>query len=219
MLPFPFPRPEGRPLRLLCLGAHSDDIEIGCGGTVLTLLGSMPVDCTWVVFGTADPRRRREAIQGADSFLASAASRQVTLLEFRDSWFPAVWGQIKEAMENLKVVQPDIILTHHLDDRHQDHRIIAELTWNTWRDNLIVEYEIPKFDGDLGHPNLFSPLNPAIVDAKIAALFECFTSQHDKQWFDRALFRSVLRLRGVECHSPTGYAEAFHARKQVVSWG
>ena len=122
-------------------------------------------------------------------------------------------------MESLKVVQPDLILTHHVDDRHQDHRLIAELTWNTWRDNLIVEYEIPKFDGDLGRPNLFSPLTPAVVDAKIAALFECFSSQHDRQWFDQALFRGVMRLRGVECNAPTGYAEAFHARKQVASWG
>jgi len=209
-------RDAGAPLTILCLGAHSDDIEIGCGGSILRLLDARRnTNVHWVVFG-ATGVRAREAARGAKYFLRHAASATVTLRQFRDGFFPYFGGAIKEEFENLKTMtQPDLIFTHCRDDRHQDHRLIHELTWNTWRNHLILEYEVPKYDGDFGTPNLLVPLNPAIVRRKLAALARCFPSQSGKHWFDEDLFHAALRLRGMECGAPSKYAEAFYARKIV----
>jgi LmbE family N-acetylglucosaminyl deacetylase len=216
MIPLTLPFPPGRPLRLLCLGAHADDIEIGCGGTVLHLLGrGTPVEVRWVVLsGTA--ARHREAGSGAEHFLAGAAASELMLRSFRDGFFPHE-PALKEFFEELKGgPEPDVIFTHHRGDRHQDHRAVAELTWNSWRRHLILEYEIPKYEGDLGHPNVYVPLTRAEVDRKVDGVMSTFGSQRDRHWFDPETFRGLLRLRGVECAAAEGYAEAFHAPKIVV---
>jgi LmbE family N-acetylglucosaminyl deacetylase len=205
------------PTHVLCLGAHSDDIEIGCGGTMLSLLqASAALTVTWVVFG-AQGMRVEEARHSAESFLAAAAKREIVIHGFRDGFFPYTGAQIKETFEALKArMSPDLIFTHYRHDLHQDHRLIAELTWNTFRDHLVLEYEIPKYDGDLGVPNLFVPLDEALCRRKIDTLMTSFASQRDKRWFSEDLFRSLLRLRGMECNSPSTYAEAFYGRKLVV---
>jgi LmbE family N-acetylglucosaminyl deacetylase len=206
-----------RPPRLLCLGAHADDIEIGCGGTVLELLERYPGTCVhWVVFGAAGARRK-EAGESAHRFLERAGEKSVMIREFRDGFFPYVGADIKALFEDLKgEFAPDLVFTHHRNDLHQDHRLISELTWNTYRDHLILEYEIPKFDGDLGAPNAFAPLAPTTCKEKIAGILEVYESQREKHWFTEETFRSILRLRGVEARSPSGYAEAFYARKMVL---
>ena len=208
--------PEG-PLDLLCLGAHADDLEIGCGGTVLRLLEEHPsTRVRWVVFSTT-PTRAREAKLAADIALAAAAEVTVELLEFEDSYFPSQSREIKDHFEGLKHdFDPDLILTHWGDDAHQDHRTISELTWNTFRDHLILEYEIPKYDGDLGRPDVFVPLTGDQAERKIDLLLDAFESQADKHWFDRELFRGLLRIRGMECRAPEGHAEAFFSRKVVL---
>jgi len=205
------------PAHVLCLGAHSDDIEIGCGGTMLSLLEA-PSDLavTWVVFG-AQGARVEEARRSAESFLAEVAKREIVTHGFRDGFFPYTGGQIKDAFEALKArITPDLIFTHYRHDLHQDHRLIAELTGNTFRNHLVLEYEIPKYDGDLGVPNVFVPLVEAHCRRKIDTLVTCFESQRDKRWFSDDLFRSLLRLRGMECNSPSTYAEAFYGRKLVL---
>jgi LmbE family N-acetylglucosaminyl deacetylase len=170
-----------------------------------------------VVFSGED-QRRSEAEAGAAAFLAGAGSTQVSVLRFRDGFFPEQWGRIKEAVEELKAQEPpDVILTHHRHDRHQDHRILAELTWNTWRNQLILEYEVPKYEGDLGHPNLYVPVDREVADLKVEHLMRLFETQRSRSWFDRATFLGLLRLRGVECASPSGYAEAFHAAKLTLT--
>ncbi len=206
------------PLRLLLLGAHADDIEIGCGGTVLDLLRrDRPVAVDWCVL-SATPARAAEARASAAAFLAGAAEQRVTVMDFPDGHFPYQGAAVKAWFETLKKrPRPDLILTHRRDDRHQDHREVANLTWNTFRDHLILEYEIPKYEGDLGHPNLFVPLDEALVERKIALLHESFASQRSKPWFDADTFRALARLRGVECASPTRFAEAFHAPKLVLA--
>ncbi|HET9986332.1 MAG TPA: PIG-L deacetylase family protein [Longimicrobiales bacterium] len=205
-------------LRLLCLGAHPDDIEIGCGGTVLRLLAERPggsVD--WIVFSGSEPRAA-EARRGAALFLGDAAEARVSVHRFRDGFFPYLGGEIKELFESLKAtLAPDVIFTHHAHDLHQDHRVIAELTWNTFRDQLILEYEIPKYDGGLATPNVFVPLDEATRRRKVGSLMEAFATQREKRWFTDATFDGLMRLRGVECASPSGYAEGFHARKLVVA--
>jgi LmbE family N-acetylglucosaminyl deacetylase len=216
MISLRLPAPAGRPLRLLCIGAHSDDLEIGCGGTVLHLLGrEAPVEVRWVVLsGTAD--RHREASAGAEHFLAGAAAMELMLRSFRDGFFPFE-PAVKEFFEELKGgPDPDLILTHHRADRHQDHRTVAELTWNTWRHHLILEYEIPKYEGDLGRPNVYVPLTRSEVDRKLEGLMGVFGSQRDRHWFDPEVFRGLMRLRGVECAAGDGYAEAFHGTKLLV---
>ena len=202
---------------VLCLGAHSDDIEIGCGGTILSLLQtSSALTVTWVVFG-AQGTRVEEAQHSAESFLAAAAKREIVIHGFRDGFFPYTGAQIKETFEALKArISPDLVFTHYRHDLHQDHRLISELTWNTFRDHLVLEYEIPKYDGDLGVPNLFVPLEETLCRRKIDILVTSFASQRDKRWFSEDLFRSLLRLRGMECNSPSAYAEAFYGRKLVV---
>jgi len=203
---------------ILCLGSHADDIEIGCGGAILDLLAVNPqVSVHWCIF-SGGTQRDTEARHSAARFLQQAAGKTVEVFEFRDSFFPDQWGRIKETIADLaKRVQPDLIFSHRLEDRHQDHRVIAELTWCAFRDHLILEYEIPKYEGDLGQPNVFWPLSADLCEQKIAILQDCFPSQESKPWFDGELFRSLLRLRGSECNSPTKYAEAFYCRKATVA--
>jgi len=204
-----------RPLRLLCLGAHADDIEIGCGGAIMTLIASHPVSCTWVVW-SASAERRREAEASAGEILRGASETRIELESFRESYFPDQWAALKERLEDLKAVEPDLILTHHLRDRHQDHATLAALTWQTWRDHLILEYEVPKYDGDLGRPSVFVPLEAGVAQRKLELLARAFPSQAGRQWFDPETFRGLMRLRGVECAAPSGYAEAFHASKVTL---
>jgi LmbE family N-acetylglucosaminyl deacetylase len=202
---------------LLCLGAHSDDIEIGCGGTLLKLLDRHPgVHVRWVVFG-ADEQRAREAKESAAAFLAGVKSFEITIKAFRNAYFPFEADRIKDDFESLKrEVTPDLIFTHYENDLHQDHRVISQLTWNTFRSHLILEYEIPKYDGDLGTPSVFVPLTEPVCRKKIDTILTSFASQAGKPWFAEELFRSLLRLRGMECNAPSNYAEAFHCRKLLV---
>jgi LmbE family N-acetylglucosaminyl deacetylase len=203
-----------RPLRILALGAHSDDIEIGCGGTILSLLKDNPGSTVhWVVFSAAGPRRA-EAERSAEAFLQGAAATDLRFGGFRDGFFPFD-PAVKEFFEAMKAeVQPDLVFTHRLDDRHQDHRCLAELTWNTYRDHVILEYEIPKYEGDLGHPNVFVPLDEHTVGRKVELLMTMFGTQRSKRWFTEDLFTGVMRLRGIE--AGTRHAEGFHCRKMVL---
>jgi LmbE family N-acetylglucosaminyl deacetylase len=205
---------------ILCLGAHCDDIEIGCGGTILKFLESHPGALVhWVVF-SSDEQRAAEARDSAAQFLTAAAWKRVIIKDFRNSFFPSVSGEIKEYFEELKnTVTPDLIFTHYRHDLHQDHALISQLTWNTFRDHLILEYEIPKYDGDFGAPNIFSPLEESICAKKIDLIVKSFLSQQNKPWFDPETFRAVARLRGVEANAPSRYAEAFYCRKVVLGFG
>ncbi len=207
---------DSEPLSILCLGAHSDDIEIGCGGTLLQLCQrDTKPKFNWVVF-SATGTRGQEARQAAELFTAGC-EKEVTIKEYRDGFFPYSGGQIKELFEEIKGrVNPDLIFTHWHGDAHQDHRLISELTWNTFRNSFILEYEIPKYDGDMGRPSVFVPLAAPGPDQKIAYLLETFESQCAKPWFDRNLFMAMMRIRGMESNSPSGYAEGFHCRKLVV---
>lgn len=201
---------------VLCLGAHCDDIEIGCGGALMELNRRFPgMRFVWVVFSGEDAREQET--RAAAAALLDGANVSIEVHRFRESYFPYAGGEIKEALESLRSrVAPDLILTHHLGDRHQDHRVIAELTWNAFRSHAILEYEIPKYEGDLGHPQVYCPLSAGSAELKIETLLRCFPSQHTRQWFDEELFRGHLRLRGIECNSPSRYAEAFHGRKIVI---
>ncbi len=205
------------PYTILCLGAHSDDIEIGCGATILELLSRYrALDFFWVVFSSSD-QRDREARKSADLFLKSARRKTVVVHDFRNSFFPFVGAGIKEYFEELKkAVQPDLIFTHYRDDRHQDHRLISDLTWNTFRNHMILEYEIPKYDGDIGSPNCFVLLEKAKCQKKIRYLLSAFASQRDKRWFAAETFWGLMRLRGMEAGAPSGYAEAFYSRKLIL---
>ena len=204
-------------LRVLCLGAHSDDIEIGCGGTILRLLHSYKnCDVTWVVF-SATAQRRREALGSARRFLKDARIKTIVTKGFKESFFPYRGEDIKEYFEQLKKrVAPDLIFTHYRQDLHQDHRAICELTWNTFRHHQILEYEIPKYDGDLGQPNFYVPLTRTLCRKKVEYLMEGFSTQRSRQWFTEDTFYSLLRLRGIESNAPDKYAEAFYARKLVL---
>lgn len=204
-------------LSVLCIGAHSDDIEIGCGGTLLRLIEEYPV-CRfhWVVM-SATGIRKVEAQRGAESFVGADRLEQLHLKEFRDGFMPFVGAEVKSTFEELKrSVFPDVIFTHSGRDAHQDHRLISELTWNTFRNQLILEYEIPKYDGDLGRPSVFVPLEPNMFKAKVGHIMETFQSQRAKHWFEENTFLSLMRLRGMECNSPSGYAEAFYCRKLTL---
>jgi len=203
--------------KILALGAHADDIEIGCGGTLLRLLSERSdLEVTWVVF-CSTPERAREAEASAQRFLERASRRRVIVKSHRDGFLPTEQARVKEEFEELKgQVSPDLILTHFRDDRHQDHRVVSELTWNTWRNHAIWEFEIPKYDGDFGTPNLFVPLAPAVLERKIALVLEAFPTQAGKPWFTADLFRAVARIRGMECAAPDRLAEAFYCRKLVV---
>jgi len=199
------------------LGAHSDDIEIGCGGTILRLLQQYP-SCVfhWVVF-SAPGVRAGEAQRGAGLFVGPSAVRGPHLKSFQDGFMPYVGAEVKAVFEELKqAVTPDVIFTHNCKDAHQDHRLLAELTWNTFRDHLILEYEIPKYDGDLGQPSVFMPLPAEVCEKKVRFIMDTFQSQHSKRWFQPDTFLSLMRLRGMECNAPSGYAEAFFCRKIVL---
>jgi LmbE family N-acetylglucosaminyl deacetylase len=204
------------PLNVLCLGAHSDDIEIGCGGTLLQLKKIHPdLKFHWVVF-CASGARGGEAAKAAESFTAGGEKR-IVLKEFRDGFLPYSGAAVKDFFEEMKSdVQPDLVFTHWQGDAHQDHRLVSELTWNTFRNHTILEYEIPKYDGDMGRPNVFVPLDAPLYEQKVSHLFDAFQSQSSKPWFDRELFLGLMRIRGMESNSPSGYAEAFHARKMVI---
>lgn len=229
-----------RPLkRILCLGAHCDDIEIGCGGTLLRLMGakgdpdwtdaddeiaSAPpprnergLEVTWVVFASNETRAA-EARLGAEAFLEGAARRNVAVHSFRDGYLPHHWAEVKDAFERIKrEFSPDLVFTHYRNDLHQDHRIISELTWNTFRDHLILEYEIPKFDGDMGSPNLFSHLDEGLAKRKSSAIVECYRSQSGHAWFSEETFLSLMRIRGIEANAPGKFAEGFYCRKLIVA--
>lgn len=204
-------------LTVLCLGAHSDDIEIGCGGTILRLAEQYPgAVFHWVVF-SATGVREEEARRAATLFVGPAAFREPLLKTFTDGLMPFVGAEVKAVFEDLKqAVSPDLIFTPYRKDAHQDHRLIGELTWNTFRDHLILEYEIPKYDGDLGQPSVFVPLGADLCQKKVRYLMEAFPSQHMKRWFREDTFLSLMRLRGMECNAPCGYAEAFYCRKLVL---
>jgi LmbE family N-acetylglucosaminyl deacetylase len=205
-------------LKVLCLGCHSDDIEIGCGGTVLQWLSShKSLEIVWVVFSSGGSDREKEARACAALFLEQAKKKEVMIKDFRDGFFPFDGTNIKNVFEDeLKKTSPDVILTHNGKDAHQDHRQIAELTWNTFRDHLILEYEVPKYDGDMGRPNVFVPLNADVSKKKVSYLMEAFQSQRSKRWFQEDTFFSLMRLRGMECNAPSGHAEAFYCRKLVL---
>jgi LmbE family N-acetylglucosaminyl deacetylase len=205
------------PLQILCLGAHSDDIEIGCGGTILRLAAQHP-NCTihWVVFN-AIGARADEARRGAELFAGKNTNQGLVLKTFQDGFMPFVGSEVKAVFEELKgKISPDLIFTHNRQDAHQDHRLLAELTWNTFRDHFILEYEIPKYDGDLGQPSVFVPLDEEICQKKVRHIVDTFKTQHAKRWFEESTFLSLMRLRGMECNSSSGYAEAFYCRKLVL---
>jgi LmbE family N-acetylglucosaminyl deacetylase len=217
MLGLSFAREPGTRLRVLAVGAHADDIEIGCGGTLLRLVAEHPeLEVDWVVLSGLG-ERGVEAADSAAAFLDGTAEARVTVERFRDGFFPYTGAAVKEFFEQLKSkVAPDVVFTHRLEDRHQDHRLVAELTWNTFRDHVILEYEIPKYEGDLGHPNLFVPLAPHLCERKVELLRKCFPSQAGRAWFTDDTFWAMLRLRGLESNAPGRYAEAFQARKLVL---
>jgi LmbE family N-acetylglucosaminyl deacetylase len=206
------------PLKILCLGSHPDDIEIGCGGTLLQLEHwyQQQLIVWWIVFsGTTE--REKEAKDSAEAFLTLSQKTTLVIHHFEDSYFPYSGREIKQTIHELsREFDPDVIFTHRSHDAHQDHRLISELTWNAFRDHMIFEYEIPKYDGDLGQPNVFVPLNESICRNKVTHLLTYFGSQRDKRWFNEDTFLSMLRLRGIECNSTSGYAEGFHCRKIVL---
>ena len=201
---------------ILCLGAHSDDIEIGAGALLLRFAESWPgARIVWCVFSGSDARRA-EARASAEYFTRGYENARIDCFSFRDGHFPSQLREVKEKIEAIKSeCSPDLILTHYLHDRHQDHRVIAELTWQTFRDHLILEYEVPKYDGDFGSPNLYQPVSLEFRDRKLEALERFFETQRSKSWFSAETFSAVMRLRGVECNAESGYAEAFYSRKAV----
>ena len=208
----------GERLGVLCLGAHSDDIEIGAGGTLLGWIGEgIALDVVWCV-ASATGARAEEARLSADAFLAGAHAKRIELAGFTDSYFPSEGAAIKRWLEEIRAsCRPDLILTHRGDDAHQDHRELSRLTWNAFRDHLILEYEIPKWDGDLSRPNAYVPLGAATLARKIELLLAHFGTQRSKDWFDAETFRGLARLRGMECRAPERYAEAFEVRKLLLS--
>ncbi len=207
-----------RSLRVLCIGAHSDDIEIGCAGTVLRWLADFEqVHVYWAVL-SAHEARNAEARRSANALLRRAASTRVVLGDFKDAHLTADFARAKAFLGALHrgTADVDVVLTHSLDDRHQDHRLIAEMTWQTWRDHLILEYEIPKYEGDLGRPNLYVPLPKAIAARKVSHLMRHFGSQRSKAWFSESTFQGLMHLRSIECRAASGFAEAFNCRKAVL---
>jgi len=218
VLRFALPPERERPLKLLCLGAHADDIEIGCAGTILRLMAEVPdLVVRWVVF-SGDNGRQVEARASAAALLnGRAGSNRVEVLEFRDGYFPFQGASIKDRFEALKQdFDPSLILTHHKGDAHQDHRLVADLTHDTFRDHLVLEYEIPKYDGDLANPNVLVPLTRAQLRRKVEHIAEHFPSQRGRSWFSDETFMAVARLRGIGCNAPDGLAEGFHAHKIVL---
>jgi LmbE family N-acetylglucosaminyl deacetylase len=211
------PTPPSGPLRLLVVGAHADDIEIGCGGTILRLIEERPdLSVTWVVLA-AHAVRADEARDSAAAMLEPVGRSSVRIHGFRDGFLPFEGAAVKEVFEELKgPAGPDLVLTHRREDAHQDHRLVSELTWQTFRDHLILEYEIPKYDGDLGPMNLYATLSADQSRRKVEHLMKYYPSQHDRAWFTEDTFWSLLRLRGMESNAPSRYAEAFAARKVTL---
>jgi len=205
------------PLRLLCLGAHSDDLEIGCGGTIARLLAERPgSELDWIVL-SATGEREHEARASAAELTAAAARADVVTKTFRDGYFPSCIGEMKDYFEALaNAVRPDVVFTHHRADAHQDHRTVAELTWNSFRDHLVCEYEIAKYDGDLATPTLYVPLSLEQAERKVRHLLSHFASQASRPWFRADAFHGLMALRGIECRAPEGRAEAFHVRKMIL---
>jgi LmbE family N-acetylglucosaminyl deacetylase len=203
---------------VLVVGAHCDDIEIGCGGTLALLGRTRPDVRIHVCVFSGDPQRASETRDAISRLLPGHSEMRIHQYTFRDGFFPDAWPKIKEQFENLKTTcNPDLIFTHHEHDRHQDHRIVCDLTWNTFRDHVILEYEIPKWDGDLGRPTVYVPLPKDVVEHKTATLLASFPSQSTKNWFTADLFASLMRIRGMECNAESTYAEAFFARKLIGS--
>ncbi len=217
MFKLDFSKQSGSEYNVLCLGSHCDDIEIGCGGTILKLLKKdRNSQVYWVVFSSDQPRAK-EAFKSANLFLRHAIEKNIVIKNFKTSFFPFIGSEIKEFFEELKEeFVPDLIFTHYRNDLHQDHRLISELTWNTFRDHLILEYEIPKYDGDLGSPNCFVHLDDSICNRKIKYILNTFKTQSGNHWFTEETFQSMMRLRGIESNAPTKYAEAFYCRKIVL---
>ncbi len=209
--------PDGAPLRVLALGAHADDIEIGCGGTILELAKAHPdLKIHWAVFGS-NPTRAAEARACAALFLRDVHDRNVVIRAHRDGFFPAEWVAIKEEFEEIhREFEPDVVFTHYRDDRHQDHRVLSDLAWNTFRNHLILEYEVPKYDGDLSSPNFFVPLSEASSAAKVKYILESFHSQSTKHWLTEDTLTALLRLRGIESGGASRHAEAFYCRKVLL---
>lgn len=209
---------EGREPRILCLGAHSDDIEIGAGGTVLELARRYPgAHISWHVL-SAEGDREREARESAAYFTRGFASAEIQVYPFDDGIFPSQLPALKKALRDARDrFHPDVVLTHYRDDLHQDHRSVSEVTWQTFRDHLILEYEILKYDGDIGKPNAYVPIEDAVKNEKLEGLQKFFVSQRGKDWFSDESFSALMRVRGVECRSPSGYAEAFYCRKIILS--
>ena len=202
--------------RVLCLGCHADDIEIGCGGALLRLLAEVPeLEVCWVVL-SCEGVRADEARRSANDWLAGATHRQIICGDFRDRYFPYQGEAIKDFVHGIADrCSPHLVFSHRRDDAHQDHRLVGEITWNAFRNHVIWEYDIPKYEGDLGQPNVFLGLDKETCRRKVDLLAESFPSQHDKPWFTPDTFWSVMRLRGLECNSPSGFAEGFYARKVV----
>ena len=217
MMPVRFGATADQPKTFLFLGAHCDDIEIGCGATVLRLVEDYPdAAFHWVIF-SSNEKRAAETRRAASVLLAGARQSDVTIKTFRNAFFPYIGIELKEFFETLKAsVDPDVVFTHHREDRHQDHRTLSDLAWNTYRSHLIVEYEIPKYDGDLGQPNFYVPVTEDQMRRKVEVLMDCYATQTNRQWFTPDTFSGLMRIRGIECDSPTGYAEAYYARKMIV---
>jgi LmbE family N-acetylglucosaminyl deacetylase len=219
MLDLSFTRADGGPRRILCLGAHCDDIEIGCGGTLLALQESGDFRIDWAVF-SGTQTRRAEARAAMLGLVKRRARGALSFGAFPDGRFPACYVELKAFAEELKKTHaPDIVLCHEREDRHQDHRMVNELAWSTFRDQLILEYEIPKWDGGLGQPNIYVPVSAAQARRKVAVLLRAYRTQTSRDWFTAETFMALLRLRGVECRAPSGYAEAFHGRKLRLAAG
>lgn len=207
---------KGSTLNVLCIGSHPDDIEIGCGGTILRMLEEVPaLQFNWIVL-SGDKKRKEEAQKSVEAIIPSDNAKKVEIQNFRESYFPYIGSNIKDYFEELKkAASPDIIFTHYRSDAHQDHRLVSDLTWNTFREHFILEYEIPKYDGDLGAPNLFVHLKQPLVKRKIDNILRAFKTQTGKRWFTEDTFKSIMRIRGIESNSPSKYAEAFYCRKIV----
>src|SRR6267143_3480026 len=220
MLNLALRRQSDEAVKILCLGAHCDDIEIGCGGTILKLLEQYKrASVYWVVF-SSDERRAEEARESANMFLSQAESKSIVIKKFTTSFFPYVGMDIKLYFERLKQeVSPDVVFTHYRNDLHQHHRLISELTWNAFRNHFVLEYEIPKYDGDLGSPNFFVGLDETTSQRKIQKILDCFASQRNRPWFTEETFRALLRIRGIESNVSGSYAEAFYCRKIVLDDG
>lgn len=216
MIRLNFEYEQDKGLTLLFVGAHCDDIEIGCGGTILRLIEEHKIHrVKWVVFASS-PARKKEALASANIFLAGVEDKDVVVYDYRDAFLNQFWSDIKEKFEDIKTsIQPDVIFTHHQDDKHQDHRLISELTWNTFRDHFIMEYEIPKYDGDLAQPNFYFQLSDAVAKRKAKLIVDSFKSQANRHWFEEEVFLSLMRIRGLESAGNGKYSEAFYVNKAV----